>query len=556
MLTRTFIPLLIVALTGALALACGSPDRIFIDLDVGTPPPPDSSMNVDASSDGTSTPDQQGQDDAVGLDTRGVDASTTDLRPDTTPDVRDVTVEEAAPTDDTANADSVTVDVLPDVAPDVGVAADADADADATMDGGAPDIWPDILDCTGTPTPRISPTGTVGICPGKTATLTSSTATSYLWSNGATTASIDVGSAGSYTVTTTDARGCTATSAPTTVTAYPDPPTPNISAAGSTRFCSGGSVTLTASSATSYLWSTAATTQSIVATASGSYSVTTTDANGCSATSPPLTVTAVVPTTGSSTYAYSGTIAAFTVPECITEVQVDARGAQGGSNNSVGTLAPGGYGGRIVARLTVIPSAVLQVRVGGQGLLCSASNAGGYNGGGPANCTGYSEMMSIFYSGTGGGATDVRLGPYTLDDRVIVAGGGGGAGYNCRDLSDSGGSGGGAIGGKYVPACGNADATGGGGTQASGGAGGIMSSYGNAGAGLFGLGGSGVCTGGTITASEGGGGGGGYWGGGGGAWHGGGGGSDYFRTTIARLVSQSQGYNPGHGSLTITWPPP
>ena len=52
-------------------------------------------------------------------------------------------------------------------------------------------------------------------------------------------------------------------------------------------FCAGGSVMLTASSAASYTWSNGATTQSITVSSAGSYGVTVTGANGCSATSAP-----------------------------------------------------------------------------------------------------------------------------------------------------------------------------------------------------------------------------------------------------------------------------
>ena len=62
-------------------------------------------------------------------------------------------------------------------------------------------------------------------------------------------------------------------------------PTPTISTSGSTAFCAGGSVTLTASAGSSYLWSNGATTQSITVSAAGSYTVTVTNASGCSGTS-------------------------------------------------------------------------------------------------------------------------------------------------------------------------------------------------------------------------------------------------------------------------------
>ncbi len=65
----------------------------------------------------------------------------------------------------------------------------------------------------------------------------------------------------------------------------------SIQASGSTSLCEGSSVTLTASSASSYLWSNGATTQSIVVNQSGNYAVTLTNIIGCSATSAPIQVT-------------------------------------------------------------------------------------------------------------------------------------------------------------------------------------------------------------------------------------------------------------------------
>ncbi|TAH40006.1 MAG: hypothetical protein EYC69_12160 [Bacteroidetes bacterium] len=64
-----------------------------------------------------------------------------------------------------------------------------------------------------------------------------------------------------------------------------------ITAGGPTTFCQGGSVTLTASAGTSYLWSNAETTQSIVVTTSGSYTVDVTDAFNCTSTTAAEVVT-------------------------------------------------------------------------------------------------------------------------------------------------------------------------------------------------------------------------------------------------------------------------
>lgn len=69
--------------------------------------------------------------------------------------------------------------------------------------------------------PTITADGTTTLCEGQSATLTSSAAAAYLWSTSATTQSINVSSAGSYTVTVTDAKGNTATSSPLEVTVIP-----------------------------------------------------------------------------------------------------------------------------------------------------------------------------------------------------------------------------------------------------------------------------------------------------------------------------------------------
>ncbi len=141
------------------------------------------------------------------------------------------------------------------------------------------------------PTPVITPSGSTTFCQGGSVTLTSSAATSYLWSTGATTQSIVVSTSGNYTVAVTNASGCSATSANTVVTVNAVPSTPTISASGSTTLvCPGKTVTLTSSVGTTYLWSTGATTQSIVVSTAGSYTVKVTNAAGCQSASSAATV--------------------------------------------------------------------------------------------------------------------------------------------------------------------------------------------------------------------------------------------------------------------------
>ena len=69
--------------------------------------------------------------------------------------------------------------------------------------------------------PTVEISGTLTYCYGSTTTLTATAGlSSYLWSTGATTQSINVTS-GSYTVTGTDSNGCSATSSASTVTELP-----------------------------------------------------------------------------------------------------------------------------------------------------------------------------------------------------------------------------------------------------------------------------------------------------------------------------------------------
>ena len=130
--------------------------------------------------------------------------------------------------------------------------------------------------------PTITPDGPVTFCDGGSVTLTSNAETGYLWSNTEATQSINVTSAGTYTVQVTNSGGCQSSlSLPIIITINALPLTPTIIASGPTTFCEGGSVTLTSSSGTGYLWSNASTSQSINVTLSGSYTIQTTNSSGC-----------------------------------------------------------------------------------------------------------------------------------------------------------------------------------------------------------------------------------------------------------------------------------
>lgn len=255
------------------------------------------------------------------------------------------------------------------------------------------------------------------------------------------------------------------------------------------------------------------------------------------------------------TFNYTGSAQTWTVPNCANTITVTAEGAQGGGG-------AGGLGATVTATLTVTPGQVLQVYVGGQGALATGPNGnfggGGWNGGG--NGLSVSVGGQVASSG-GGGASDVRVTPYGLANRLIVAAGGGGTnGFgNTTTYQAAGGNGGCANGvdgqGMFPPI------GGGGASQTAGGAGGPpWGGGGNWGqAGSLGQGGNGAIA--VNCEAHGGGGGGGFYGGGGGGSDGccngangggaGGGGSSF----VPAGGTCTAGNNTGNGQVTILYVP-
>ena len=130
------------------------------------------------------------------------------------------------------------------------------------------------------PLPICTITGSTSICSGQSTQLcTPAGAVSYLWSTGAITNCISVSTAGTYSVTVTDANGCSSI-CNATVTASPSP---ICTITGNTSICQGQSTQLcTPAGAASYLWSTGAITNCISVNTAGTYTVTVTNASGCS----------------------------------------------------------------------------------------------------------------------------------------------------------------------------------------------------------------------------------------------------------------------------------
>ncbi len=126
----------------------------------------------------------------------------------------------------------------------------------------------------------------------------------YAWSNGANTQDVSGLSAGAYTVTISDANGCSTTNGPIAIAAIG---TPSASVTVANIACNGGSngsINLSVSGGTpnySYSWSNGATSQDINGLAAGTYAVTVTDNLGCTATQTNLVVTQPTAVTVSNT---------------------------------------------------------------------------------------------------------------------------------------------------------------------------------------------------------------------------------------------------------------
>jgi len=153
--------------------------------------------------------------------------------------------------------------------------------------GGCDSIVPFTITVTGQPSASIS--GNTNICVGQTTTLTAAGGGTYSWwNNGTTSATITDTPAGTttYTVTVTNAAGCTNTGV-TTVTVNS---LPTASISGSTNICAGDMATLTASGGGTYSWwNNGATSATITDSPASNTTYTVTVSNGaCTSTTTSL----------------------------------------------------------------------------------------------------------------------------------------------------------------------------------------------------------------------------------------------------------------------------
>ena len=134
------------------------------------------------------------------------------------------------------------------------------------------------------PLPDVSISGRTTFCEGDTETLTAETSVNnpiYHWSSGSTTDTIHVTTANTYSVTVTDNNHCE-NSASKTVTVNP---LPIVTIASDKEvLCAGDSTLMVVTGASDYSWDNGESGDTIWVDTAGTYTVTGTDANGCSNT--------------------------------------------------------------------------------------------------------------------------------------------------------------------------------------------------------------------------------------------------------------------------------
>ncbi|MGZ3863989.1 MAG: T9SS type B sorting domain-containing protein [Bacteroidia bacterium] len=267
------------------------------------------------------------------------------------------------------------------------------------------------------------------VCPGATATLTASGASTYTWSTSVVSNTLSASPANTttYSASGTDLNGCVGAGTGT-ITIF-NPPTVTVN---SPATCIGGTVTLNANGALTFTWSTTQNGNSIsVSPAVGTtdYTVTGTDANGCdnfavaSVTINPLPTiianpvaicpgnTATLTASGASTYTWNtnATGATFTDnPSVSTNYTVTGTDANGCVNTTTTSIS-------VVNTLTVTATP-------GTTTICNGSSAT-ITAGGASSYT-WTPSSSL----SSGNGTSVTASPTVMTTYTVV-----GSSGSCKD---------------------------------------------------------------------------------------------------------------------------
>ena len=224
--------------------------------------------------------------------------------------------------------------------------------------------------------------GNLYLCHGQSTalTITGDAGNTYHWFDGSSTNTINVSTAGQYSVTVTNINGCQNTLT-ATVNEY-NTTAPEIS--GNLTICGNQTTTLRASGGSSYVWDNGSTQAMITVNATGTYSVTATNSYGCTATTSAtvlvnpipsvnilavntickndeVTLTAVAPTAGTFQWNSGQNTPVVTISPNVSTIYTVLVTDENGCSNSASTL------------ITVNP--LPQVTVSGQTTICQGDTA-------------------------------------------------------------------------------------------------------------------------------------------------------------------------------------
>jgi hypothetical protein len=117
-----------------------------------------------------------------------------------------------------------------------------------------------VQQVTALPAPTVNIMGGLSICQGGSVFLTASGANTYTWNTGATSPNISAAPPTNTVFSVTGLLGSCTSTAAVTVTVNPNP---NINIAGTNTSCAGSTITLIATGANTYTWSTGANTSAM-----------------------------------------------------------------------------------------------------------------------------------------------------------------------------------------------------------------------------------------------------------------------------------------------------
>lgn len=148
------------------------------------------------------------------------------------------------------------------------------------------------------------------VCQGETVTIDAGNpGAAFSWSNGESAQTITASQNGTFSVTVTNASGCSGTDSKT-LTFYPLP-VAGVAASDTVLPCSGGVVVLLAGGGTNYSWSNGSANDSVSISQPGDYTVTVADANGCTAAASVTIAGSNSPPVAAFTYSVNDTSVGF-----------------------------------------------------------------------------------------------------------------------------------------------------------------------------------------------------------------------------------------------------